>query len=249
MLKFTHAKKKEKHWNRHDNVVIGVSLHNPNLTGYRFEKIIEWVNAQPNFKRCYIDFADTLNRHNYMLIDGLEEDVAYKKAIDFGNKWLDVNTKIIEKLNMPHLIMRWDRWLKHPRFQYVFDSMEKAYFNHKPFKKAVDGSIKGFYERRGINSGHILPKEYRHSVNFILEEIAADTIIYESMKAAYVYPSKEMDAYKLVREKKVPGVPFDLDNSYYVRLIATQDDGDDRPEKKPSHDVQAQYLFTDKIAA
>ena len=222
MFKFIHVKKKEKHWRNNDNVVLGVSLHNPNLTGDRFLKVIDWVNEQPNFKRCYIDFADTLNRHNYMLIDGIDESAAYDKAHKFGKKWLQTNQKHLDTLNIPYQILHWDRWLKNPMFFERFQKLKDVYQSYKPFKKAVDSSIQEFFNRRGVNASHILPKEYFHSVNFILEEIAVDTVIYDSMKAAYVYPAKEMDAYKMIRANKVPQLFFGLSNSYYVRLLATQ---------------------------
>ncbi len=250
MFRYVHATKKEKFWNRHDNVVIGVSLQNPNLTGDRFEKVIEWVNRQANFKRCYVDFADTLNRHNYMLFDGLDEDAAHRKAIENGGAWLEANASTLGKLNIPYQIMRWDRWLRHPRFPFVLHCMEQAYDTYEPFQKAVHDAIHVFFERRGLDQRCVQSKEYRHAVDFILEEISVDTIIYESMKAAYIYPSKETDAYKMVRERKVPGVPHGLENSYYVFLIAEQSEAETpKFKQRTAQNINERYLFVGQRAA
>ncbi len=106
-------------------LVLGVSLHNPNIAGDRLKYMIDWIAEKKNFKKCYIDLSDTLYRHNYMLVNSIPKMKQVKKAVDQGNKWLNRHQEIIDRLDIPVSILRWDQWLNNPEFCVYFRCSEK----------------------------------------------------------------------------------------------------------------------------
>lgn len=209
----------KKYWNNSLVCVLAISLHNPNNSGEAFKETIDLVNHNKGFTRCLIDLSDTLNRHNYMMIDNITEEEAMKKARYHGDRWLDRHGFLLERLNIPHHVIRWDNWRTKPEFKSTLNKFQKAYDESQPLKAAVHSDVSRFYERRGKSIGHIKPIELKHSVDYLLEELACHSIMYENLHAANVYPGREQDCYKLVRSGKVPNVPMGLMNSHHTRLV------------------------------
>ncbi len=203
-----------------ESAVLAVSLHNPNLAGDRLKYIIDWINQKENFKRCYVDLSDTLYRHNYMLTDvNISEEDALLKAKMQGDKWLDRHKVILDRLNVPFYIIRWDKWRIRPEYEEILNLYRKNYDTFESFRKCIHDDISKFFSRKGVDGYHVLPKEIRHCTNYLLEELACHTLMYEEIKAATIYPGSQPSCYKFVKEKGLVDLPNALDNMYYTRVI------------------------------
>lgn len=214
------AKGKKVDFASNDVASISVSLHNPNHNGDKFKYIIEWVNEQPFFTRCQVDLSDTLYRHNYMMTNkALNEMQAYLKARRNGSEWIEKHKVYLDKLNIPYEIIRWDKWLDHPEFNdlvLVFKDYYRTDFN---FKEAVDAQVYSFFARKDISKEEVPSRALQHSADFLLEELACHTIMYNETPAVKIYPGSLPVCYKYVKEYGVPGLDEPLKGLTFARLI------------------------------
>ena len=203
-----------------DTATIAISLHNPNHNGDKFKYIIDWVNAQENFRHCQVDLSDSLYRHNYMMGDeSLNEMQAYIRARKNGAEWLDKHTSFLEQLTMPYEVIRWDKWLDHPEF-YDTATAYYAYYNSDPvFKEAVDSQVYTFFERKNMSREDVPARSLKHSADFLLEELTCHTIMYRETPAVKIYPGSLPACYKYVREYGAPNIVEPLKGMTFARLL------------------------------
>jgi tRNA-dependent cyclodipeptide synthase len=220
MIEYFAEKARRHHWKGYKHAFLGISMLNPNHHGEKFEKIIEWVNKQENFENCFIYLADSLYRHHFMMQDGLSEKDAYEKAVRFGDKWLTKHTQFIEKLNIPYRIVRWDEHWQNPYLRVVQDIFLNEYEQNSAFQRAVRNDVECIFARRGIETNHILPKELVHCRNFILEELAIDSLFFQKYEVAWIYPGKALEAYTYLRTKENKDFAASFKNHYPVRLMS-----------------------------
>jgi tRNA-dependent cyclodipeptide synthase len=207
-------------WNNFDHCVVAVSMGSHNHTGAPLQAIIDFVN-QANYQTCEIDLSDTLYRHDFMLEKEMSEEDAHQASLGLGDQWLKTNQVILDSIQIPCTIHRWDRWRNDPRFAETHMQFNAAFENQPAFRAAVMSDVHKFFARqqrqeRGLSSlAHI-----RHSINYILEEITCHTLMYGDLPqtAATLYPGRELACYALVRAGLVDGVPNGLTKSYFVRL-------------------------------
>lgn len=191
---------------------IEVSIGNPYLDGDYLFAIVEWVNR--TFQECVVNLGDTLYRHN--LIETLGEEEAHRAARSLGNAWIARNAAALDSLRIPRRIIRWDHWLSHPEFPALHQKI-RAYYRSNDFFRAIVGrDVAKFLERQSHlqNGGSI--KE--SCVNYILEELAADSLFARERKVVFLYSSDALSAYTYLSRTDVPPDLRGLDNSVHVRL-------------------------------
>ena len=232
MIEYFAEKARRRHWADYHHAFLGISMLNPHHHGEKFERLISWVNEQDNFKHCFVYLADTLYRHHFMMQDGLNEKEAYEKAIHFGDKWLDRHSKYLEQIKVPYRIIRWDEHWQNPYLRVAQDIFYNEYEKNKKFQKAVLKDIEAIFSRRGIEINHILPKELAHSRNFILEELAVDSLFFNKYKLAWIYPGKELGCYTYLRKDENRDFAASFKNYYPVRLMSREVENTESQKKK-----------------
>lgn len=191
---------------------IEASIGNRYLDGDYLGAIVEWVNR--TFRECVINLGDTLYRHN--LIETLGEAAAHDAARSLGDAWLARNAGAIDALRIPCRIVRWDHWLTHPEFPALHRKMRAYYRDNYFFRGIVARDVNRFLERKGGSADS--EKDRGCSIDYILEELAADTLLSRQYRLARLYPAEPLATYVYVSRTDIPADLRGLDNALYVRL-------------------------------
>ena len=98
----------------------------------------------------------------------------------------------------------------------VFKDYYRTDFN---FKEAVDAQVYSFFARKDISKEEVPSRALQHSADFLLEELACHTIMYNETPAVKIYPGSLPVCYKYVKEYGVPGLDEPLKGLTFARLI------------------------------
>lgn len=208
-------------WNLYKSCSIGISLKSPNHTGEALEAIVDWMNGK--FEYCTIDLTDSLERINIAAQKGITEDEARREANALGDAWMRENSHILSNLRMPMSLLRWDHWhseSRKPELEKLKILFKHAVDNNPKFSEAVNEDVNHFYERRfGLNAHQINQEQRELSQRYLIEEMAGHSLLYSDYRCATIYPGRQQESFKMLRESAVPNVPKGLENSYYTRLV------------------------------
>ena len=205
-------------WKQFDTAVLGVSLHSSNFEPGAVKAMLTLIEQQ--YESLTIDLTDTLNRHTYHAEQGLPIHEAHRLARRNGDLWLADNIAMIENLRIPVQIRRWDHWLNDTRFIDYKDRFEDAFTKQDTFRQAVIEDINAYAQRRFSKSASELPWPlFQGCKQYLLEEMACHSILYEDKACATLYPGNQQSCYKMARAGLVQDVPKGLENSYFVRLV------------------------------
>ena len=201
---------------------LGVSLCSRNHEGEALKAIVSWLNGAGS-TRGVIDFSDTLHRHNLMIEENLSEEEARKKTLDISGRWLDAHHRILGQINTPYEIISWDRWLSHDKFAAYEQQFRDAFRTQQEFRIAVLRDVDGYFRRRfdtGLERADTRAAEL--SIAFLIEELAAHSILYEERPSAVIYPGRQQESFRMAREGLVRDVPEGLQHSAHARLTIHQ---------------------------
>lgn len=170
-----------------------------------FDATIDLIGK--SFSSCVMLVDDSLQRHTMALSRTESPDYFYDISIKEGDLWLDRNKKYYGKLKNLEKIIRWDTWLKHPKFNEQKDSIESLINQDEKyaysFEKSVDEFIKKYYGRIADNRSFDLNRAKRLSFDFILEECTA-LCLWADLNCHYeVYPNLHNAAINQTRERFV----------------------------------------------
>ena len=223
--------KSASNWKAYDTAVVGVSLGSRNHTGPAFAGLMDWVGR--HFDSCIIDLSDSLHRHN-LVAQGRSMGEAHRLTLAQGDQWLRDHNLLIESMPVPASLIRWDHWLSHPDFNAHLDAFRKAAETQPEFRDALLQDIHEFNQRRDIDPASVSPLQRQHSLNYLLEELAAHSLLYAQTPCAVVYPGKDHESFKLVRQGKVCNVPDGHGNTCFTRMVLYSFGVDSKPETHPA---------------
>lgn len=223
-------------WQNFKICTIGISIGNPNCQGERLEAIVNWLNSTSNFEACMIDLSDSLNRYNIMLEDGIDEEAARAVAIEQGTQWLKDNQHILDKLNVPFKVTRWEKWLLNPKVSEYKAEFYKAFENDKTFREAVLADVENYHNRHDRSAWNVNNLgRMKYNIGYLIEELAVHSAIYDAGPVASIYPGEQQTSFRLVRNGSVENVPTGMQNSHFVRMNVYNTDAhkpinDDTPQ-------------------
>lgn len=203
-------------WQAHSSFMLGISMGSQNHEGEALEAIIDRINAG-GFTHGVIDVADTLNRYRY-IGDGISEKDANEIARQEGDDWLNRNGAILSRLRMPVTVHRWDEWLYHEKFADTIAQIRSLYTNSHALRQALDQDIENFYVRN-YGTSEISNERRSLSAEYYMEELAVAAIMLEEKPSLVMYPGKQLNCFRLIRDGKIPGAPQSLSQSSFSRLI------------------------------
>jgi len=206
---------KNSTWKEYSTACVGISLGSRNHIGPALAGILDW--AGEHFEHCIIDLSDTLHRFNYL--NGMSLPQAMEKSRAQGTQWLSDHKLLIDSCLPSYTLIRWDHWLEHPDFKKNLELFRTAEKTQGDFRAALYHDSINFQARQ--NNGPFVPDEQflRSSIDYLLEELAAHSILYTEHPAAVIYPGKEHESFKMVRNGLVANVPDGLRNSCYTRMV------------------------------
>lgn len=208
-------------WGQFKSCSIGISLKSPNHTGEALDAIVSWMNGK--FDYCTIDLTDSLERLNIMAEKGISEEEARKEANALGDLWMQENGCRLSNLQMPMSMLRWDHWHSQsnkPRLESLKSVFNELAATNEDFSAAIDQDVDNFYMRRlNLQPSFITQQQRNVSRNYLIEEMAGHSLLYENYMCATIYPGKQQESFKMLRDGVVEGAPTGLRNSYYTRLV------------------------------
>lgn len=205
-------------FSKYDTFSIGVSLNSRNHVGVALEAIVSWVNSQDTIKTCLIDLSDTLHRHNF-IAEGYSPEAAYRECEKLGDAWIRENNHILNKLNVPYKIIRWSTWLDRSEFLRNKIFFERAIVNNRNFRQAIYKDIESFLNRRGRqNIADHLDVIAKGCLDYLIEELAVHAMYFEQHPSISVYPGRQQESFKMVRNGLVKNVPTGMQKSDYAGL-------------------------------
>ena len=201
----------------HETACLAVSVGQEYHEGKKLKAAVERINAK--YRRVIVDVADTLQRHNLALEEGLSENVAHEKARRLGYEWLNRNRDIMDTFTIPVRIDRWDSRINHHDYAKTHQVFHTLYEEDPKFRKAVGKDARGYIHRR-TRRGWNIPKEKAIAActNYLLEEIAALTLFYRENPCVTVYPAPPLKCFELVKSGKIADAPKGLDNEGYEEI-------------------------------
>ncbi len=204
-------------WSSLETCCLGVSVGSPNHEEKKLIRTLEWISD--HFQHCIIDLSDTLQRYNYEF-EGMPKEMAAWRARSEGRQWLLRNIANLSRLNISFNVVSWDHWLEHPMFQAYREGFEWCYQSDKQFREAVEHDTDKFIRRKGFCKLKDDLKAIReNSKNYLLEELAAHSLLYKDTIAANIYPGRQHECFKVVREGLIKKAPKGLENSTHLRLV------------------------------
>lgn len=203
-------------WRSHSSFMLGISMGSQNHEGEALEAIVDRINSG-GFSTGVLDLADTLNRYRY-IADGRSEQEAIDISRTEGDEWLRRNADILSRLKVPATVHRWDEWLNHPKYPEAINKIRGLYASSHVLRDALNTDIDNFYVR---NYGTTNVSEERRalSAEYYMEELAVAAIMLETKPSLVMYPGKQLNCFRLIRDGKIPDAPPSLSSSSFSRLI------------------------------
>lgn len=188
--------------------------------GDKLAALAGWL--APRFDVVHICVNDTLQRFGRMIDhEDIDEDTARAWAERDGQEWRTRNGHLF---TAPHVrLIHWDHWLDNPRFAATLDQISHLYDHNREFTHAIDGNIQALWERRRRQDPARYPaaKFLRFATlsrRYLLEEIAAFSLMYEDQIAIDVYPGTTIFAALVFQGRVVDGAPVGLGQGHFCRV-------------------------------
>ena len=208
--------KNKTEWFSHSSFTLGISMGSQNHEGEALEAIINKLN-ESHFSKGVIDLSDLLNRYRHMA-NGKSNKEALLIAKKEGDNWLQRNGKTLFKLKVPFTVHRWDEWLTHKDFGASITQAKKMYLESNDLRNSIQKDIRNF-SLRTYGTELISKQRQKLSIQYYLEEIAAHNLLLKQEPGLVIYPGKQLESFKAIREGKVANAPETLTNSEYCRLV------------------------------
>ena len=170
-----------------NTALIGVSLGNRAYENNKLKSLVAW--ATQHFETVTIMLADSLQRHNIMFQENVDEKQAYDIAISRGDAWLSRNADAIDGIP----VMRWDSLKDRDEVTPHRRAFEDLYETSPSFQHAVNKKLRGFYtvlhDRDPQKFSWDKFKDfYDFSKKYLLEEAAVDTYFDREIDGPVLYP-------------------------------------------------------------
>ncbi len=199
---------KAPNWQRNKDGILGISVGNLNQEGDKFKATVQW--AARNFDRLHLMVADTLQRHNFVMG---EKDALFH-ARKKGDIWLAEYKPIVEATGKLKSTKRWDDYITRPEFPEILAWFKQAAKENAQLRDAIKADVNRFLARQTT----VRPDCAARSEAYILEELALFALYGREQVGARLYPSKNLESFKLVEALKIPGAPRGMENQQRVAL-------------------------------
>ena len=161
------------------------------------------------FKKCVINLADGLQRHNNHLFDPhLSEEESMAKSVREGDDWLSRNRSIYEGLDMPYEVVRWNHWLSHERYCDCRAKIEELYSSNRECQMAYEHSIREFLTRfeKRCHGSVDKSKYFKACLEYLKEECSAMMLYPEEAIHFEIYPNPRTFVLSFIYERLIAPV-------------------------------------------
>lgn len=193
-------------WQRHADGILAISVGKEYHEGSKFFSTVAWAAAR--FERLHLIVADTLQRHNDPGAD------AEEKAFAAGDAWLKTYGPALEKTGKLCSITRWNDLRRDRSFPEVLAQFKRAAAENSTLREAIRADVNRFLGRQGT----LRPDSADRSETYLLEELAGFTMHARQQTGARLYPSENLESFRLVEAGLIPEAPRGLENQQRVEL-------------------------------
>jgi tRNA-dependent cyclodipeptide synthase len=205
-------------WRQFDRCSLTVSMESAAHEGEKLLAAVEFVNARRlRFSACHVFVCDALHRHNLLGPEGaagVEE--AHARARRLGDEWLRRNRQVLDRLSIPLSVSRWDQYLTHPEHSDRRSAVGRLNDTSAAFATAVASDVTRYARRHSTPTD----RHFREAqgVAYVLEEIAVLSLKCREVTAAEIYPGRELDSLRYLREHAPGGIPTELHSRSFTQL-------------------------------
>lgn len=207
-------------WHDFQTARLQISVGQDYHEGDKIIATLKWLN--PRFSSVQICVNDSLQRFNMMFDSGLSAVDALEMSRDAGRDWLIRYGEIIkEQGNME--IVRWDDWLSRHDYYSVRQKIDRLYQSNDEFRALIVNNAEEIWERRKIkDSRKYCPDRHQEfldiSKEYLLEEIAVFSIMFEDRPAIDIYPGTALFAATVLQGRDLPHAPAGLGKGHFCRI-------------------------------
>jgi len=199
----------------------GISIANPFCHGEYLYTLLSWINT--NFSECTILIDDYFHRFNAMSINGLSENGGLLVAQELANLTESEVRSALTDLatDSEFKIMRSSQIARLKVFEKYHQTFKNLFNNNELFRLSVQKTATDYIERqikKGIGLSVSKERAIELSVGYILEEIAAFTVLCDNSYDVEVYPGKELPVLVDIAKGKIAGIPSVLSNRINIEL-------------------------------
>jgi tRNA-dependent cyclodipeptide synthase len=195
-------------WRRHGDGILLISVGKEYHEGIKLSSTIAWARAR--FESLYVLLADTLQRHN----DPASDAEAVAKALAAGDAWLTAHAPELEATGKLRAVARWNELLCLPAYGEVLAQFRRIAVANETLREAVRVDIRRFLDRQVT----LRPDSAERSESYLLEELAAITLHARRQPGARLYPSRNLESFRVVEAGLVPEAPRGLEKQQRVEL-------------------------------
>lgn len=204
-------------WKESSHVIFEISLDNKHYRGDHFRSILDW--AESNFKELTIIVCDTLQRHNLMFSENINEQEAQVISKERGDHWLDEYSPYMESKAIPTQIYRWDKWLFcSQQYEKGLESLKTLYSEDINFQRDLQAFFEKVFERKAKLVPHIwdIKTQYIESVlmPYFFEETVVTSIFLEDIKGISAYPGTLPKLWEKFIQRKFVGLEGFLNHTF-----------------------------------
>lgn len=206
-------------WSDYDDARCQISVGQDYHEGSKLSSMLNWCAHR--FSNVMVCVNDTLQRYNLMFERKLREEDAIDLALEKGDDWIERNKPIYDEHdNMS--IVRWDDWLKDD-YTDVRPKVDFMYASNPEFQQAINSNIMEIWSRRqearpDLYTKDNFPRFFELSKNYLLEEISAFSVMFETKEAIDIYPGTTIFAATVFQGKDVEGAPSGLGKGHFSRI-------------------------------
>ncbi|MBP6507671.1 MAG: tRNA-dependent cyclodipeptide synthase [Opitutaceae bacterium] len=201
---------------------LGISIANPAISAPSLEALLDWADGR--FRVLNILVGDYIERHNYLWEKSDDPPgaiaLAMAKAAPVQTTIADVLRRrpgsAIKVIDSRDLILD-------SRFGAIY-AQAASHFEQTPeFRETVLDDIERYISRRRKHGQSRLPYErlIRHSVDYVLEEIAMFSMLVESGLSVQLYPGRHLRVLTDLASGQLPSPVPGLNNLVCVDLSVT----------------------------
>lgn len=209
-------------WQKHRVARLQISVGSARHTGDKFYALTEWAAAR--FDKVILIVSDTLQRHNIALQHGLTLEEAYDASLFSGQRWLKENKPALKNLSASQQILTtWDNWLQHPDFKMARYEIVNLFHTDVDVKKTVEEKAALFCQRDAGIGSLAQYRNFETSIAYLLEELAAFSIMFRETPAVDVYPGTWFkDVFSIIANKKTSNLMSGFQNVDCIAIDFTK---------------------------
>ena len=222
--------KDNTNWQDFNTCRLQISVGIPKHEGQKFKALIKWCLSNKRFDRIVVCVNDTLQRFNVAFEKNGEADDFHEYMKEAGRSWYDNNlAPLMSSIDIPVEVHFWDEWESHDKFAERLRISKEFYNTNTVFRNAIDENIQTFWVRKQKSNREIyLHERYeafkRLSIEYLLYETAAFSIMFEEQEAVDIYPGSFLLPAVLFRgSEPVEGMPPGLNKGAFLRIDYSRD--------------------------